>query len=950
MLRDILEFLWSIIKSRFFIMPLIFFCMFSVIVVRAFNLQIRDHEQYVNNYIKKTEKNLTINSTRGLIYDSKGNVLAYNELTYAVQITDTLDSSSYKNEQMNEIIYNTIKIIEKNGDEIIDDFPIVFNDMGVPVYSENLSENSRLRFLKNMYGEETLDTEGNIRSDTSAFQAFMYLRDKKYKVDTSKYNVEDVRKIIMIRYNLSLNTYKKYVATTVATDISKETMAAIYENENTLPGVVVREETIRRYNDALYFAHIIGYTGKITEDEMAELNSDGKEKYELNDIVGKTGVESYFEATLSGTKGSQKVLVDNLGKVLSVEEQVDAIAGNDIYLTINSDLQKAAYHQLEQKIAGILIDKLVNGNLTEEQEEENFIPVREAFFQIFNNNVVDVEAFSLESASANEQRIYEKYQNRYDEIKKQIMSDLYDDNAESLKKMGDEWNEYYTYIYRKLAYSSYGLEIINRELIDTEDSVYKNWMADKISLREFLLYCIQKNWVDVSKLNITGTYSDSETIYNALTEYIMNMISGDKAFDKIIYKYMISKGKIRGNEICMTLYDQGVLPMNEDEYRKLNKNSNYAYSFLIERIRELSITPAMLALKPCSGSVVITDPNTGDVLAMVSYPSYDNNLFSGSIDYEAWQSLSTDLSTPLYNRATKTRTAPGSTFKMLTSISVLEEGIIKKNSKILTKGIYENESLTNTPRCWLYTNSKRNHGSITVTKALEVSCNYFFYEMGYRLGISDGSFSHNYGLARLKKYADMFGLTEKSGVETEEYMPLFSTSDVVMSSIGQGSHSYTPVQLARYVSTIANGGYNYELTLLDKITDYSGNVLLDNSKKDATEPGVSESTIKTIHQGMHQVVVDNYPRIFKNLNFTLAGKSGTAQESLNDPPHALFVSFAPYEEPEIAISVVIPNGYKSQNAAELTRNVMNFYFGNISLEEVLNGKAELPNTNNSIGD
>ncbi len=946
MLRDILEFLWSIIKSRLFIMTVIFGCMFGVIIVRTFNLQIKDHEQYLNNYIQKTEKELTINSTRGLIYDSKGNILAYNELTYSVQITDTLDSSSYKNEQMNEIIYNTIKLIEKNGDKITDDFPIVFNENGVPVYSETLSENSKLRFLKNMYGTETLDTEGNRRSNTTAFQAFVYLRDEKYHLDTEKYTPDEMRKIIMIRYNLSLNTYKKYVATTIATDISQKTMAAIYENEANLPGVVVTEDTIRRYNDALYFSHIIGYTGKITEDEMASLNTEDNVKYDMNDIVGKLGVEAYFEKELSGTKGSQTVLVDNLGKVLSVEKQINAIAGNDIYLTIDSDLQKAVYHLLEQKIAGVLIDNLVNGNLTEEQKEENKIPIREAFFQIFNNNVVDTASFSLESASANEQKIYEKYNSKYDKIISQIKSDLYNDNAKSLKSMGDEWNEYYTYIYRKLAYSSYGIEIIDRTLIDTNDEVYKKWMADEISLRTFLLHCIKMNWIDMSKLNIKGTYSDTDTIYDTITEYIYNMLAGDDKFDKLIYKYLIENGTIRGNEICMTLYDQGVIPMNEAEYKKLSRSVYYAYDFLIERIRELTITPAMLALKPCSGSVVITDPNTGEVKALVSYPSYDNNLFSGSIDYSAWQTLSSDLSNPLYNRATKTRTAPGSTFKMLTSIAVLEEGIINRYSKVLTKGIYENENITNTPRCWIY---PRSHGSINVVKALEVSCNCFFYEMGYRLGLGNGNFSHEYGLSRLEKYAVMFGLTEKSGIEIEEYMPLFSSNDIVMSSIGQASHSYTPVQLARYVSTIANGGHNYVLTLMDKITDYNGNIIIENETKDVSKVDISDNTMNIIHQGMYQVVSLNHPGIFGKMNFTAAGKSGTAQESLNDPPHALFVSYSPKENPEVAMSVVIQNGYASQSAAELTRNILYYYYGNMPLDDIIKGQAERQYTATSIG-
>jgi len=187
MFRDILEFIWGIIKSRVVIMAVIFAALFWSVVARAFELQIVNHDQYVNNYVQKTEKELTINSTRGLIYDRNGNLLAYNELTYSVQITDTLDSSSYKNEQMNEIIYKTISIIEKYGDSIVDDFPIIVNATGGYEYSSTLSENGRLRFLKNIFGTETLDKEDDRKSDTTAYEAMEHLI-RKYGIDKSIYN------------------------------------------------------------------------------------------------------------------------------------------------------------------------------------------------------------------------------------------------------------------------------------------------------------------------------------------------------------------------------------------------------------------------------------------------------------------------------------------------------------------------------------------------------------------------------------------------------------------------------------------------------------------------------------------------------------------------------------------------------------------------------------------
>lgn len=186
-------------------------------------------------------------------------------------------------------------------------------------------------------------------------------------------------------------------------------------------------------------------------------------------------------------------------------------------------------------------------------------------------------------------------------------------------------------------------------------------------------------------------------------------------------------------------------------------------------------------------------------------------MLSGSVDPDYWAKLVDDQSEPLYNRATQGASAPGSTFKMCTTMTAMEEGIISQGDTVVDEG--EFKKITPSPKCWIFTSGGgATHGSINVMQALAQSCNYFFYEMGYRLGTnSKGNYDSALGLSKIEKYAKVLGLDMKSGVEITERDPHFSTESAVHSAIGQGSNAYTPVQLARYVSTIANGG---KITLL----------------------------------------------------------------------------------------------------------------------------------------
>lgn len=946
-IKDFFQTLFYILTSRVFILGIVFVALFAGLVIRLFNLQIVHGENYLENYVYMTKKTLTTSSTRGNILARDGEVLAYNELAYAVVIEDSANLSSSKsgNIRLNAIIDNAIKIIERNNDILINDFSITLNEHGELEFT-TVSDTARLQFLRDAYGVTSiaaLDADGKNLSSSTAEELFKYMCSTRYylytelnydevtknmtpeQIDAARfYTVEEALKILTVRYTMSSNYYQKYVQTTIASDVNDKTVAAILENKEELQCVTIEEETIRIYNDSAYFAHIIGYTGKIWDKAELTKLQESNPSYALTDVVGKSGIEAVYEAELKGTKGAQTVIVDSLGRILDVDSEIQPTAGNDIYLSIDYDYQKQCYDMLEQYLAGILESKIVNREVVIEattKASDRYIPIKDVYFALFNNNVISITDMADESASASEQKVYGIFVEKREEVLTELREQLLSATPAIYSKLTEEYQIYMSYIYSMLSDNN----VLAAERIDTGDSVYKAWRKDdSISLAEFLKYAITKNWIDTSKLMVTDKYSDTEQVYEALIEYINEKLYRDNEFSKKLIKQLIRKYTISAYDICLILFEQGVLEYDGTWYNKLdNCSTTVACNFIKEKIHNLEITPAQLALEPCSGSIIITDANSGRIIVMVTYPSYDNNKLSGSIDAAYYSSLINDKSSPLYNRATMTKTAPGSTFKMISAVTALEEGLITPNDKIRDLGIFD--TLLPYVKCWIYPGS---HGSINVSQAIEKSCNYFFSEIGYRLSIDQvGNYNAAYGTDRLKKYATMLGLNMLSGVELPEASPQCATEYPVTAAIGQSNNSYTNAQLARYATTLANGGNNYSLSLLHKITDADSNVIYTNIPEPDNVLELEQSTWDAIHKGMRAVITTGTVRTsFIDFKIQLAGKTGTAQENPLKPNHAVFICYAPYDNPEIAVSVLIPNGYTSSYAAEIAKETLSIYY------------------------
>ena len=939
-LREAVEY---VMKSRLMVLILVFCMTSTVLIGRLFYLQIVRGEDYLDNYELQIRKTDSTAATRGNIYDRNGNILASNELAYSVTIKDTVPTDTdgdEKNEILNSTLDKVLELVEKNGDSVIDSFGIMLNSSGEYEYVET-NETRKLRFIADVYGEAYVDDLEEDERNQSAAELIHYLCEKRYGLNDDKddpdYDPDYILKMVNMRYAMGLNGYQQYRSTTLASDVSAETAAAIMENQDELTGVDVEEISLRHYPDGIYFSSVIGYTGPMSQDEYDALDEEDKEKYSRSDIVGKWGIEQVCDSTLQGEKGESVYYVDNRGRVIDTISSTDPKAGNDVYLTIDKDLQISAYKLLEEKIAGILLSKLtdtLNYDPADAKDASSIlIPVSDAYHALIANGLLDMGHFSADDAGPAEKAVYSAFREKQESVIGELTDQLSDPDAPAYRDLSEEMQAYMTYIYRQVLIEKTGIVI--SDAVDVTDETLLAWTQDEtISLCTFLNYAISQNWIDTSILG-DSTYSSSEEIYGELVKYLKDYLSTDSDFDKLLYEYLIKSGGITGRQVCAIVYEQGVLPMEKDKYNGLLDGSVNSFGWLYNKIDTLQITPGDLGMEPCSGGLVVTDPNTGDVLACVSYPGYDNNRLSNTMDSAYYNKLVTGTARTFYNRATQEKTAPGSTFKMVSSAAGLEEGIIDGNTAFYCNG--EFSEVTPSPKCWVYPNG---HGSLNVVGAIENSCNVFYYNVGYNLSIDEnGNYDSTLGTDRLGKYAELFGLGEKSGLEIDEASPDISNEYSIQSAIGQGNNNYTVSQLNRYVTTIANRGTVYDLTLIDKTTDANGSLLRDNEAEVVrTIDEFDTSTWDMLQEGMEKMVTSHYST-FSGIDFSMAGKTGTAQHNELHANHALFVGYAPTDSPEVSIAVRIAYGYNSGYASEVARDLLTIYFDPEQKDELITGHA-----------
>lgn len=334
-----------------------------------------------------------------------------------------------------------------------------------------------------------------------------------------------------------------------------------------------------------------------------------------------------------------------------------------------------------------------------------------------------------------------------------------------------------------------------------------------------------------------------------------------------------------------------------------------------------------------AGSCVVLDVETGEVLAMASYPTYNINNFANGITSEQWKALIEDVQNPMFNRAISGTYSPGSTYKMLMGIAGLESGGITVDEIYTDPGVYP---YSYNPKCWIYTSHNITHGDINLAGALKGSCNCYFYEVGRRIGINT-----------IVEWAKNFGLGQKTGIELSgeatgniagENEETWSLGDTLSASIGQSTNLFTPIQLANYIATIANGGTLNKVSLIKGIGNDINSISLSdvaNYTKEFTnvdfetkELNISTSYINAIKEGMYAVTTETggtAADIFADSKVEVAGKTGTAQVS-NGANNAIFVGFAPYDNPKIAVVAIVEHGSEGYYLAPMVKEITNEYF------------------------
>ena len=322
------------------------------------------------------------------------------------------------------------------------------------------------------------------------------------------------------------------------------------------------------------------------------------------------------------------------------------------------------------------------------------------------------------------------------------------------------------------------------------------------------------------------------------------------------------------------------------------------------------------------GAAAVIQVGTGEVLAMASYPTYDLETFNQDYD-----ELVKDERLPMFNRATQGVYAPGSTFKLCTSVAALEEGIITPTTIIEDKGIYT-YYVDPQPMCWIWRQAHTTHGRINVSQAIVDSCNYFYYEVGRLTGIK-----------KLDEYATAFGLGQSTGIEIGDVSGVLASPEwaeahdrewtdgqTITAAIGQSYNLFTPLQLANYVATLVSGGEHYEAHLLKNVKSYDNSRVIDvYSKGPLNDLNISDSTMAAVTKGMHDLTYDSLRSAFSRCVVEAGAKTGSAQVG-TDIANGTFVAYAPYDDPEIAIAIVVEKGGSGSLLANAAVDIINAWF------------------------
>jgi penicillin-binding protein 2 len=803
MIEKIKNRLKIVLQSRIAVLNIIICIGFYILISRLFELQIVNGEEIAQNLTATTIRTMPLQAPRGNIYDRHGRPLAVNESAFNVKM-----DLSTRIENQNQVVFDLVELFEEHDQQFVDSFPISNKEPFEFLFGGN--EIKELRW-KNEMGitDESLTAEESIifLANKFGYPEYMPLIDK--------------RNALAISSVVHLQRFRRHTVITIAYDVSDETVAAIEEESERFSGVFVDTESLRVYPKGRYFAHTVGYIGRLTTD--AELERFAPHGYRESDIIGKTGLESRFELELAGEDGDMAVEVNRFSKRVSVVDVNPPTPGHNIYLTMDARLQQKTFEILEDVLTQIIINQLTGANgarasITQQQLLASMVA---------SYNVSMVDIFNAQEGTAS--------------------------------------------------------------------------------------YTIKSYVIRVLPTANVNTVQDLQDIRDIVVAGIRN-------------------GSISTSQMLLVLHEQGIISGDERFVSDLRNGRLSTLQVIIDKMNSGEITPQMTNLDPSTGSVVVVDVTNGDVLAAVAYPSFDSNQLVNNFNNEYYNRLLRDPTIPMMNRPFMEARAPGSTFKMISGIAALEHNIITPTTRI-HDGIVFTRAGSPPVRSW----STRSFGAINVADAIEVSSNYFFSDVTFRMG-NAGMGTTIEGIAKLNEFMIAFGLNDRTGVEvgefrdtidedimivsSPEYMRFITLGrnpyadytwrdgDTARTSIGQGLNNYTSASMAKVMATFVNGD-RYKLNLVNRIEDSENNLYKKFEPVLETTVEMQPANLQAIHDGMLAVTEGQRGTarsIFRGFEVRVAGKTGTAQQISGRNDHTSFGAFAPYEDPQIAIYVMVPFG------------------------------------------
>ena len=577
---------------RSLVLLIVFFIMFSILIVRLFQLQIVKGQEYENNFILQTKREIVLSGARGNIYDRNGKPLATNKLANSVTFEDqeTYNSDRERQLNLNSKIYQMIRIIKSKGDSIETSLKIIIDPNGNFQFS--VDDFWLQRFKADVYGKANIDDMEAKERNSTADEIVSYLSDKfcvfaqgekkytdKEKKDyglPQQFEKSDLLDILNIRYALSLQAYQKYLSVTVVKDVSDETVAAIMENQYDISGVDIKQDTIRVYEGGEACSSILGYTGTISSEELKERDDS---KLTINSIVGKSGMEQYLDQVLQGRDGKKEVYVDNTGRTtqdLGVIQQPRA--GKDVYLSIDVELQKKTYEALERKIADILVQHLINTKTFDKKGVDDTteikIPIYDVYIALLNNGVIDLEQLREEDASELERKFFQIFLKKKSEVVQGIEKDLRELSTK-YNELGIENQEYQSFIIDNL-------NIINNK--NNNEELVEKWEKGELSMKDYLYDQIGVGNINSDIIASEEEYLNKDEIYESLVSFIVNELQENSQFDELINKYLVLNDEILPDDIVRLLYEQQFLNPEDEDYENWNRGLITTFDLLIKKI------------------------------------------------------------------------------------------------------------------------------------------------------------------------------------------------------------------------------------------------------------------------------------------------------------------------------------------------------------------------------